>query len=112
MDETQGYVLGESTHAVRRLEIQDVHTAEATERPRTRIGSLEPEFRAPLARLAFLEATGRPELAALRVWAGAINQLYQFSRLSPGVGASMARTLEAAGCRRVRAGWSECRSDG
>ena len=81
-------------------------------RPATRLGFIEPDFRTPLARLAYLEATGRPELAPLRVWAIAINQLYQVNRLSPDVGASLARTLETVGYRRLRAGWSECRSDG
>jgi SAM-dependent methyltransferase len=80
-------------------------------RPGTRVGFLEPDFRAPLGRLAHLEVTGRPEVAPLRVWAIAINELYLASRLSPDVGASLARTLETAGFRSVRAGWSECRSD-
>jgi ubiquinone/menaquinone biosynthesis C-methylase UbiE len=80
-------------------------------RPGTRVGFLEPDFRTPLARLAFLEATGRPELAPLRAWAVAINQLYLANRLSPDVGASLARTLEIAGYRRVRADWSETPSD-
>jgi SAM-dependent methyltransferase len=80
-------------------------------RPGTRVGFLEPDFRSPLARLAYLEVTGRPELAPLGVWAVAINQLYQASRLSPDVGATLARALETAGYRRVRAGWSECPSD-
>lgn len=79
-------------------------------RPGTRFGFLEPDFRAPLARLAYLEAT-RPELAPLRVWAIAINQLYQARRLSPATGATLARTLELAGCRNVREHWSENRSD-
>jgi ubiquinone/menaquinone biosynthesis C-methylase UbiE len=83
----------------------------AAVRPGTRIGLLEPDFRSLLGRLAYLEATGRPELAPLRLWAIAINQLYQANRLSPDVGASLARTLEQAGCRRVRADWSEGRSD-
>src|SRR5205823_262966 len=69
-------------------------------------------FRTPLARLAHLEATGRPELAPLGVWARAINELYLVSRLSPDVGASLAQTLATAGYQRVRADWSECRSDG
>jgi ubiquinone/menaquinone biosynthesis C-methylase UbiE len=77
----------------------------------TRVGFLEPDFRTPLARLAYLEVTARPELAPLRVWATAINQLYQVRRLSPDVGATLAATLELAGYRRVRAAWSECRSD-
>jgi ubiquinone/menaquinone biosynthesis C-methylase UbiE len=81
-------------------------------RPGTRVGFLEPDFRTPLARIAYLEATGRPELAPLRVWPSAINQLYLANRLSPDIGANLARALEAAGYRRVRADWSECRSDG
>jgi ubiquinone/menaquinone biosynthesis C-methylase UbiE len=80
-------------------------------RPGTRVGFLEPDFRTQLARLTYLEATGRPELAPLRVWAVAINQLYLASRLSPDVGATLARALETAGYRRVRADWTECPSD-
>jgi ubiquinone/menaquinone biosynthesis C-methylase UbiE len=80
-------------------------------RPGTRAGFIEPDFRSLLGRLAYLEGEGRPELEPLRVWATAINQLYQASRLSPDVGASLARTLEAAGYREVRAGWTEGRSD-
>jgi ubiquinone/menaquinone biosynthesis C-methylase UbiE len=81
-------------------------------RPGTRVGFLEPDFRTPLARVAYLEARGRPELAPLRTWAVAINHLYEASRLSPDVGATLARALEFAGYRRVRSFWSECRSDG
>jgi ubiquinone/menaquinone biosynthesis C-methylase UbiE len=84
----------------------------AAVRPGTRVGFLEPDFRSPLARLARLEATGRPELAPLRIWAIAINQLYQANRLSPDVGATLARTLEMAGYHNVHMDWSECRSDG
>jgi ubiquinone/menaquinone biosynthesis C-methylase UbiE len=80
-------------------------------RPGTCVGFLEPDFRSPLARLAYLEATGRTELAPLRVWAVAINQLYQANRLSPDVGATLARALELAGYRRVRADWVECPTD-
>lgn len=80
-------------------------------RPGTRVGFLEPDFRSPLGRLGYLEATGRPELAPLRVWALAINHLYELNRLSPDVGASLARTLTLAGYRDVRGHWSECRSD-
>jgi ubiquinone/menaquinone biosynthesis C-methylase UbiE len=79
-------------------------------KPGTRVGFLEPDFRTPLARLAYLEATGRPELAPLRVWAFAINNLYLASRLSPDVGATLAHTLEIAGYRNVRADWTESRS--
>jgi ubiquinone/menaquinone biosynthesis C-methylase UbiE len=80
-------------------------------RPGTRLGFLEPDFRTPLARLAWLEATGRPELKPLRVWAIAINQLYQVNRLSPEVGGTLARTMEIAGYRVAGTTWSECRSD-
>jgi ubiquinone/menaquinone biosynthesis C-methylase UbiE len=79
--------------------------------PGTRVGFLEPDFRTLLGRLAYLEATGRPELVALRGWARAINELYLASRLSPDVGATLAATLEAAGYRRVRTHWMEARSD-
>jgi len=80
-------------------------------RPGTRVGFQEPDFRAPLGRLAVLEATGRPELAPLRIWISCLNQLYLTKRLSPDVGASLARTMSMAGYRNVRAAWSECRSD-
>jgi hypothetical protein len=80
-------------------------------RPGTHVGLLEPDFRSPLARLAYLEATGRPELEPLRAWAIAINELYLASRLSPAVGATLARTLELAGYRDVREHWMECRTD-
>src|SRR5205807_5600778 len=80
-------------------------------RPGTRVGFLEPDFRAPLGRLGYLAATGRPEVAPLGVWAVAINRLYQANRLSPDVGASLARTLATAGYAHVRADWSPCRSD-
>jgi hypothetical protein len=80
-------------------------------RPGTRLGFIEPDFRTALGRLGYLEATGRKELAPLRVWATAINHLYEVNRLSPDVGATLAKTLEVAGYRNVRAGWSDCRSD-
>jgi ubiquinone/menaquinone biosynthesis C-methylase UbiE len=80
-------------------------------RPGVRVGFLEPDFRTPLARLAYLEATGRPELEPLRTWAYAINHLYLANRISPDVGTSLARTLEVAGYRRVRTAWAECRAD-
>lgn len=79
----------------------------AAVRPGTRVGFIEPDFRTPLARLAYLEATGRPEVAPLRVWATAINQLYLANRLSPDVGATLARTLQNAGYRNVREHWSD-----
>jgi ubiquinone/menaquinone biosynthesis C-methylase UbiE len=83
----------------------------AAVRPGTRVGFIEPDFRSPLARLAHLEAAGRAELEPLRVWAVAINQLYHASRLSPAVGATLARALELAGYRRVRGEWVEGCSD-
>ena len=80
-------------------------------RPNTRVGFIEPDFRTPLGRLGYLEATGRPELAPLHVWAFTITQLYQANRISPDVGANLGRTLESAGYRLVRSEWAECRSD-
>jgi ubiquinone/menaquinone biosynthesis C-methylase UbiE len=77
----------------------------------TRLGFIEPDFRSPLGRIAHLEATGRPELAPLRIWATAINELYLATRISPAVGATLATTLDAAGFRNVRSHWTECRSD-
>lgn len=74
-------------------------------RPGARVGFIEPDFRSPLARLAYLEATAHPEYAPLRVWATAINDLYLIRRISPAVGATLARALEAAGYRNVRAEW-------
>jgi hypothetical protein len=47
----------------------------------------------------------------LRAWVTAINQLYQARGLSPAVGATLARALEATGYHRVREAWEECRSD-
>ena len=69
-------------------------------RPGIRVGFLEPDFRTLLARLAWLQATGRPELAPLGVWATAINALYLAGRISPDVGATLARALEIAGYQR------------
>ncbi len=77
-------------------------------KPGTRIGLIEPDFRTPLGRIAYLEATGRTELEPLRVWAVAINQLYLANRISPDIGATMAQTLELAGFRGIQAAWSEC----
>ncbi len=76
-----------------------------------RIGFIEPDFRSPVARVAYLEAMGRPELAPLRIWATAINHLYLANRISPDVGATLAQTLETAGYRNVRYEWAECPSD-
>lgn len=84
----------------------------ATLRPGTRLGFIEPDFRTPLVRVAYQEAAGRPELACLKNWGMAINQLYQANRISPAVGATLARSLELAGCRNVRTWCLECRSDG
>ncbi|MFL5339614.1 MAG: class I SAM-dependent methyltransferase [Gemmataceae bacterium] len=80
-------------------------------RPGTRVGFLEPDFRSQLGLLAYLEATGRPELAPFRIWATAINALYQANRISPDVGASLARTLTTVAYRNVHADWQECPSD-
>jgi ubiquinone/menaquinone biosynthesis C-methylase UbiE len=71
-------------------------------RPGTRVGFIEPEFRALLGRFSILEASGRPEVAVLRVWAEGISRFYQASGLSPTVGATLAWALEAAGYVNVR----------
>jgi ubiquinone/menaquinone biosynthesis C-methylase UbiE len=83
----------------------------AAVRPGTRIGFLEPDFRSPLGRVARMAASGRPELESLLVWAKAINDLYQLSRLSPAIGATLGRTLELAGCIDVRSTWADFLSD-
>ena len=80
----------------------------ASVRPGTRVGFIEPDFRGPLGRIGFLEASGQAQMAALRIWAFAINQLYLARRISPDVGASLAHTLELAGYRNVRAEWTAC----
>jgi ubiquinone/menaquinone biosynthesis C-methylase UbiE len=77
----------------------------------TRLGFIEPDFRSPLARLAYLEATSQPELAPLRVWATAINQLYLARRISPDVGATLGQALELAGYRNVHSSWMQCSTD-
>src|SRR5437868_2971437 len=66
-------------------------------RPGTRVGFIEPDFRTLLARLAYLEATGRTELEPLRVWAVAINHLYEAIRISPSVGATLGAAMELGG---------------
>jgi SAM-dependent methyltransferase len=81
-------------------------------RPGARVGFIDPDFRTPLARLAYLEATGRPELGALRRWAGTIVHLYQARNLSPCVGSTLAAAMQAAGYRGVRAEWVEFPTDG
>jgi ubiquinone/menaquinone biosynthesis C-methylase UbiE len=70
----------------------------------TRVGFLEPDFRRPLARLAFA-AVNRPELAPLLVFSKAINDLYAAWRISPAVGAALAPTLQEAGYANVRHSW-------
>lgn len=80
----------------------------AAVRPGTKIGFIEPDFRGPLGRIGYLEGTGQAHLAPLRIWAFAINQLYLAKRISPDVGAHLARTLELAGFSSVRAEWAPC----
>lgn len=80
-------------------------------RPGTRLGFIEPEFRALIGRLSALEGQGRSELAPLRRWAEGISRYYQARELSPTVGATLARTLEAAGYADVVGEWFECPMD-
>lgn len=77
----------------------------------TRIGFIEPEFRALLGRFAVLEASGRPELAVLRRWAEGISRFYQASGLSPCIGATLAWALQAAGYQNVTMHSCECPTD-
>jgi ubiquinone/menaquinone biosynthesis C-methylase UbiE len=80
-------------------------------RPGTRLGFLEPDFRSPVARLGKLISAGRKELEPLLKWAIVINELYLSNRISPDVGATLARTLELAGCVDVRSTWTQFPSD-
>ncbi len=79
--------------------------------PGTRVGFIEPEFRALLGRFAVLEASGRTELAVLRHWAEGISRFYQASGLSPAVGATLAWAFEAAGFQSIVVHSSECPTD-
>jgi SAM-dependent methyltransferase len=76
-------------------------------KPGTRVGFMEPDFRAPLAKVGYLEATGRSELAPLREWARVINELYLIRKISPCVGATLAATFTAAGYSNVESAFSE-----
>ena len=71
----------------------------------TKVGFLEPDPRTPLGHLAYVQATQRPELMPLLVWATTINQLFLSSGVSPDIGATMGRTLGMAGYRNVRSEW-------
>jgi SAM-dependent methyltransferase len=84
----------------------------ATLCPGTRAGFLEPDFRRPLALLAYHEATGSPELAPLLAFARAINELYLAWRISPAVGASLAPAMQDAGYTDVRHAWHPFATDG
>jgi ubiquinone/menaquinone biosynthesis C-methylase UbiE len=79
--------------------------------PGTRVGFIEPQFRALMGRFVVLEASGRPELAVLRRWAEGISRFYQASGLSPEIGATIAWALEAAGYREVHVHASETPTD-
>ncbi|MBY0514505.1 MAG: methyltransferase [Gemmataceae bacterium] len=78
--------------------------------PGTRLGFLEPDFRQPLARLAF-EQAARPELTPLLTFARAINELYAAWRISPAVGASLAPALTDAGYQNVQHVWHPFATD-
>ena len=77
-------------------------------RPGTRLGFIEPEFRVFIGRLAAIEAQGTVEALPLRRWAEGISRYYQARGLAPCIGASLGRTLEAAGYRDVACDWAEC----
>lgn len=80
-------------------------------RPGTRLGFIEPEFRALVGRLAVLEHRGRQDMVPLRRWAEGISRYYQACGLSPTIGATLGRTLEAAGFEEVESDWFECPID-
>jgi ubiquinone/menaquinone biosynthesis C-methylase UbiE len=77
----------------------------------TRIGFLEPDFRAPLGQIAYLESTGRMDLAPIRIWSTALNQLYLIRKISPATGASLGLCLEMAGYQEVKSTWCPGRCD-
>lgn len=74
-------------------------------RPGTKFGFVEPDTRTPLARLAHLQATVRPDLMPLLVWAETMNKLFLSNRVSPEVGGTLAGALQMAGYRNVRSDW-------
>lgn len=76
-------------------------------KPGTRIGFVEPEFRILLTRITRNETRRSADFETLRLWAEAIVRYYTMSKLSPGVGATMALALESAGCQRVESWWRE-----
>jgi ubiquinone/menaquinone biosynthesis C-methylase UbiE len=76
-------------------------------KPGTRVGFMEPDFRAPLAKVGYLDATGRTDLAAIREWARVINELYLIRKISPCVGATLAATFTGAGYSEVQSAFSE-----
>jgi ubiquinone/menaquinone biosynthesis C-methylase UbiE len=80
-------------------------------RPGTKLGFIEPEFRALLGRLAWQERQGRAELAPLRRWAEGISRYYQRVAVAPAIGASLAATMRAAGYSQVHCEWWECPTD-
>jgi ubiquinone/menaquinone biosynthesis C-methylase UbiE len=75
-------------------------------RPGAKLGFLEPDVRTLQARMAYLQATERPDVAPLLVWAATMNQLFLHNRISPEAGATLAQTLDLAGYRKIRAEWS------
>ena len=77
----------------------------------TRLGFIEPEFRAMLARITALEARGRTEMTPLRVWAEGIIRFYTLRDLSPAIGSIMHLAFEAAKCRDIQSWWHENPTD-
>ena len=77
----------------------------------TRVGFIEPDFRVLLSRIAARETGRRDELETLRIWAEGIVRYYSLSGLSPSIGATMALSLQTAGCRDVKYWWRETSMD-
>ena len=77
-------------------------------RPGTRIGFVEPEFRALMGRFSAMEAMGNSDLTVLREWAEGIVRYYHACGLSPEIGSNLCWSLSAAGFQNVIVHSSEC----
>jgi ubiquinone/menaquinone biosynthesis C-methylase UbiE len=75
-------------------------------RPGTQLGFLEPDVRSLLGRLAYLQATTRPDIEPLMIWSATMNRLFQTNHISPDAGTTMAQTLDLAGYRNIRTAWA------
>jgi len=79
--------------------------------PGTRVGFIEPEFRAPLTRIASFETELRQEIETLQTWAEGIIRYYTMRDLSPGIGATMELAMRMAGYSNLTYAWNEAPAD-